>query len=131
MNNPILQHTGLHHVSLIVTDLERAKAFYKDILCLPEIERPPFDFPGAWFAVGEIGQQLHLIVHDGETQRSGGIDTRDGHLAIRVNDYDKTLEWLVQNNIEYKANPNSITGFAQIFLLDPDRNVIELNAARP
>ncbi|GGD84812.1 hypothetical protein GCM10010911_49000 [Paenibacillus nasutitermitis] len=119
---------GIHHVSLIVTDLERAKRFYENIIGLTEIQRPAFDFPGAWYAVGGSGQQLHLIVHEGETLRTRGIDTRDGHFAIRVNDYKETLEWLKHNQIEHKANPDSITGFAQIFLLDPDRNIIELNA---
>jgi len=121
---------GIHHVSLIVTDLERAKTFYRDVIGLREIERPPFDFPGAWFAVGGTGQQLHLIVHRGETKREGGIDTRDGHFALRVTDYDAALAWLERCGVAYKANRESITGFAQIFVLDPDRNVVELNAAR-
>ncbi|UVI28924.1 VOC family protein [Paenibacillus spongiae] len=126
----MIKHEAIHHVSLIVSDIERARAFYKEILGLREIPRPPFDFPGEWFAVGETGQQLHLIVHDGQTKRTGGIDTRDGHFAIRVGDFDETVEWLRQHGIEHRANRDSITGFAQIFLLDPDRNVIELNAAR-
>jgi len=121
---------GIHHVSLIVTDLERAKAFYRDVIGLREIERPPFGFPGAWFAVGGTGQQLHLIVHAGETKREGGIDTRDGHFALRVTDYDAALAWLERCGVAYQANRDSITGFAQIFVLDPDRNVVELNAVR-
>ena len=36
---------AIHHVSLSVSDLERARAFYKDVLGLREIPRPPFDFP--------------------------------------------------------------------------------------
>ncbi|MFC4103299.1 VOC family protein [Paenibacillus xanthanilyticus] len=121
---------GYHHVSILVTDLARAKAFYKNILGLKEIPRPPFDFPGAWFAVGENGQQLHLIVHDGETRRAGGIDTRDGHFALRVADYEAAIDWLSGHGLKYRAKPDSITGFAQIFLLDPDHNIIELNALR-
>lgn len=126
----MVQHEGIHHVSLIVTDLQRAKAFYEEVLGLRTIERPPFDFPGEWYAVGDTGQQLHLIVHNGETKRTGGIDTRDGHFAIRVRDFDETVDWLHRKGIEHTANRDSITGFAQIFLLDPDRNVIELNAAK-
>ncbi|CAM3929720.1 VOC family protein [Paenibacillus alkaliterrae] len=124
----MIEHEGIHHVSLIVSDLEHAKAFYEDVLGLRQIERPPFDFPGAWYAIGEHGQQLHLIVHNGETARTRGIDTRDGHFAIRVRDYDRTISWLKHRKIEYKANPDSITGFAQIFIMDPDHNIIELNA---
>lgn len=125
-----VSHLCIHHVSLLVADLERAKTFYTTILGLRLVDRPPFDFEGAWLAIGETGQQLHLIVHEGETRRSGGIDTRDGHFAIRISHYDETIRWLEQHQIEFKANPNSRAGFPQIFLLDPDRNIIELNAER-
>jgi catechol-2,3-dioxygenase len=56
----LIKYKGLHHVSLSVTNLERAKDFYSNILCLKEIERPNFDFPGAWYEVEQ--QQIHLIV---------------------------------------------------------------------
>ncbi|WP_308637488.1 VOC family protein [Paenibacillus silvisoli] len=126
----MIHHEGIHHVSLIVADIERAKTFYREVIGLQEIQRPAFDFPGAWYAVGSGGQQLHLLVHEGETKRGGGIDTRDGHFAIRVTDFDATIAWLTECGIEHRHNRNSITGFSQIFLLDPDRNIIELNAAR-
>lgn len=32
-----------------MTNLERAKEFYGKTLCLKEIQRPDFDFPGAWY----------------------------------------------------------------------------------
>jgi glyoxylase I family protein len=40
---------SIHHVSIPipVADLERSKTFYREVLGLKEIERPPFDFPGA------------------------------------------------------------------------------------
>ena len=75
---------AIHHVSLGVTDLERSRRFYSEILGLEEIARPPFDFPGAWFSAG-ASQQVHLIVHPHSTFRTGkGLDTRDGHFAVRV-----------------------------------------------
>ncbi|MBF0708249.1 VOC family protein [Alkalihalobacillus hwajinpoensis] len=117
----------IHHVSLAVTDLERAKKFYKDILCLKEIKRPNFDFPGAWFQIGQ--QQLHLIVYpDANTLRgSTSLSSREGHFAFRVNSYDNTLKWLREKKIEVYENPTSKSGFAQIFVSDPDGNLIELN----
>ncbi|MEO8028611.1 MAG: VOC family protein, partial [Bryobacteraceae bacterium] len=58
--------TGIHHVSLAVSNLEASKRFYREVLRLEEIARPPFAFAGAWFQVGS-SQQLHLIACDDPT----------------------------------------------------------------
>jgi len=130
---------AIHHVSLGVTDLERSRRFYSEILGLEEITRPPFNFPGAWFAAGE-SQQLHLIVHPNATLRTGkGLDTRDGHFAVRVASYRQTVDYLRSKGYGESAEneqfqrmilqPHATAGFPQIYILDPDRNVIEINAA--
>jgi catechol 2,3-dioxygenase-like lactoylglutathione lyase family enzyme len=134
-----MQIERIHHVSLTVSDLERSRAFYRDILGLPEIERPPFPFGGAWFGVGD-GQQLHLIVHGGATFRGErGIDTRDSHFAVRVGSYWPTVEFLKAKGyregaaeldlLRMRLQPHATAGFPQIYILDPDRHVIEINAA--
>lgn len=130
---------AIHHVSLGVTDLERSRRFYSDVLGLEEIARPPFDFPGAWFAAGQA-QQVHLIVHPHTTFRTGkSLDTRDGHFAVRVASYLLTVEFLRSKGYREDAaddqlqrmilQPYATAGFPQIYILDPDRNVIEINAA--
>lgn len=128
---------ALHHVSLPVTDLERSRRFYREVLGLEEIARPPFDFPGAWYRVG--GGQLHLIVHATPTLRTGPIDSHDVHLAFRVRSYRAALAALRARGYSSDATdamkrvreqPTGKAGFPQIFLLDPDRHVIELNAER-
>ena len=43
----------------MVRDLEASVRFYEQVLELPRVPRPAFDFPGAWFALGN--QELHLI----------------------------------------------------------------------
>ncbi|VVM07131.1 methylmalonyl-CoA/ethylmalonyl-CoA epimerase [Methylacidimicrobium cyclopophantes] len=131
--------TLLHHVALPVTDLEKSKSFYREILGLQEIPRAPFPFPGAWFALPG-GQRVHLIVSSGQTFRSGkGIDQRDVHFALRVASYREALEELRRKGYtpeaadelhRIKVDPHSVAGFPQLYLLDPDRNLIEINAEK-
>ena len=133
----MLRIETLHHVSLPVTDLSAAKAFYSGILGLTELTRPNFDFPGAWYAIGD--RALHLIVGEHSTFRTDkAIDSHDAHFAIRVGSYRGALEHLRSKGYSADAsdpvrrlreNPGGKAGFPQIYLLDPDRNVIELNAA--
>lgn len=130
----------LHHVSITVSDLDRSKLFYTEVLRLTEIARPPFPFPGAWFQIGE-NQHVHLIVHDGATFRGKkGIDTRDIHFAVRVRSYREAVEYLRSRGYseegddldlkKMKLQPHATAGFPQIYILDPDRHVIEINAER-
>jgi catechol 2,3-dioxygenase-like lactoylglutathione lyase family enzyme len=131
---------SLHHVTLTATDLERSRRFYREVLGLREIDRPPFPFPGAWFEVAP-GQQLHLIVHEGATLRGRkGIDTRDNHFAIRVASFRTTLGYLKSlgyyeeadplDLMRIRVQPQATAGFPQIYILDPDRHVIEINAEK-
>lgn len=134
-----MQIEAIHHVSLGVTDLERSRKFYREILGLVEITRPPFNFPGAWFSAG-AAQQVHLIVHPDSTLRTGKrLDNRDGHFAVRVASYQQTVEELRSKGYREDADddlqlmrlqPHATAGFPQIYVLDPDRNIIEINAAQ-
>lgn len=119
---------NLHHVSVAVTDLERAKHFYSEVLGLEEMERPPFDFAGAWYRLGE--RQLHLIVQpNGKALRgTTEINSRDGHFAVRVQSYQGALRRLDELGVHYVAKPTNKTPWPQIFVTDPDGNIIELNA---
>ncbi len=138
----MLMVESLHHASVPVRDLEKSKHFYGEILGLTEIPRPNFDFPGAWYDLG-WGRQLHLIQdnreHRNPTFREGkDVDSRDIHFAIRVRNYREALTYLQSQGYREDAdedlkrirnNPSGKAGFPQIYILDPDRNVIEINAA--
>jgi catechol 2,3-dioxygenase-like lactoylglutathione lyase family enzyme len=126
----------LHHVAIPVSDLARAKAFYGGVLGLEEIARPAFPFDGAWYRIAD--RELHLIVSRDPTFRSGkGVVMEDGHLALRVKSFRAAVAHLESNGFRQdtdepgrsmRLNPNSVTGYPQIHLLDPDRNVVEINA---
>jgi catechol 2,3-dioxygenase-like lactoylglutathione lyase family enzyme len=121
----------LHHAAVCVTDLERSKRFYGDVLGLKELERPTFRMPGAWYELGD-GGVLHLIVHPSPRTLRGTrqIDIWDGHLAFRVDDYDHALERLRAHGIECFELPDNPTPWKQLFCTDPDGNEIELNVDR-
>ncbi|MBJ6362829.1 VOC family protein [Paenibacillus sp. GCM10012307] len=122
---------SIHHTAVIVTDLERSMRFYSEVLGLKESdERPAFDFPGVWYEVGTM--QIHLIVHkSARTLRlTDQIDTRDGHFALRVPDMSHVIGKLEQHGIAYQNKPDSITGWHQVFVTDPDGNIIEFNSHR-
>lgn len=133
MHNP-----PLHHILIPARDLERSRAFYRDVLRLREIDRPNFRYPGLWFEFGN-GLQLHIVVREGATFRDKPIENFDVHLAVRVEGYMETVDYLHRKGYSEEApdeapnkmilRPDSLTGYPQIYILDPDRNIVEFNCA--
>ena len=128
----------LHHVSLATADAGRSTKFYQDMFGAELLTRPPFNFSGAWFGLGPT--QIHLVENaNGTMRKSPRIDTGDTHFAIRVDDFEAALRHLLAKGFREDAGAddpmrilvirNSIAGFPQAFLLDPDRHVVEINAA--
>lgn len=113
---------GIHHVSLNVSDVSRAMAFYVDVLGLAVLDRPGFSFAGAWLATPD-GRQVHLIHADVP-------DDRGQHVAFAVGDLDAVVATLRAGGIEVHG-PKFVadTTIRQAFLADPDGNRLELNAA--
>jgi glyoxylase I family protein len=71
---------GIHHVSINVTDVEAALAFYLNILELEQLPRPDLGFPGAWIKAGD--QEIHLLGID------SGRPLKEQHFAFAVTDAD-------------------------------------------
>jgi glyoxylase I family protein len=128
----------LHHVLIAVDDLERSRHFYREVLELQETGRPTFDYPGLWFSIGDGQSSIHILVRPDATMRRGKAnDPYDIHLALRVKSYRETLAWLHSKGFRedlpddhldgIQLRPDSVTGYPQIYVLDPDRNIIEFN----
>lgn len=119
----------LHHVAIAVSDLDRAKRFYGDLLGFREIPRPAFAFPGAWYRVGD--RDVHLIVVSrSPLNADAALQTPDAHAAFRVKDFRAARQYLESRGVPMRVTLDGPTGFPQIHVMDPDRNVIEINAAR-
>ena len=112
-----------HHYSLVVSDVEKSKCFYTDLLGLSEIARPDFGIPGMWYQAGAV--QLHLIqVPDGVDvgAPSPSLTPLAAHIAFEIDDYERVEAELRAAGIELLA-AGSRAG--QIFVRDPDGNTIE------
>jgi glyoxylase I family protein len=117
---------SLHHVSLCVSDLARAMAFYRDLLGLPELPRPDLGIPGAWLGVGG-GLKLHLI--ENPERAPTGADRRlsiaDPHFALWTDDVPAMVEALRRKGLEVLENRHRTVSFQQAYLKDPDGNMVE------
>jgi len=113
----------IHHVSLLVSDTDRALAFYHELLGLPLLARPELGFPGAWLALGP--HQLHLLELPSPDPREGRPDHggRDRHLALTVPDLEALRRTLEAGGVSYTL---SRSGRRALFCRDPDGNALEL-----
>src|SRR5438105_3013602 len=84
--------TGFHHAGFLVTDVERAAAFYENVLGLKPLARPDLGFPGKWYDLLN-GHQLHLM-SVAEMPTHAEPPRHDRHLALSVPDVDATEERL-------------------------------------
>jgi catechol 2,3-dioxygenase-like lactoylglutathione lyase family enzyme len=124
---------GIQHCALVVSDLERSRRFYGDVLGLTEAKRPEsFAFAGAWFRAGT--DEVHLIVESETSTRAGAHAPGPGlkvglvtHLALEVDDLAAMLAQVQERGVEVGGGPMPRgDGVDQAFLLDPDGYVVEL-----
>ncbi len=111
----------LNHIALHVANLNLSMEFYGERLGLVEIERPGFDFPGAWFRLGQL-QELHLIAGRSDEVNSS---MRGNHFALGVEDMDKAEAYLTDRGIEHTPRQTRPDGAFQIYIEDPDGHWIE------
>jgi catechol 2,3-dioxygenase-like lactoylglutathione lyase family enzyme len=111
----------LHHASIRVNDVARSRRFYEQLLGLEPIERPDLGMPGVWYGIG--AGQLHLI----ECAPTGlPIDPTGPHFAVQVADLDAARREIAAAGLEV-LDP----GRDQLWVRDPDGNVVEITAAPP
>src|SRR5262245_20200506 len=74
-----LKISQIDHSSVIITDVDRSRRFYRDVLGLKEIHKPrTFDFVVLWFDLGNM--HIHLLLKE----QADTISPR--HFALRVAD---------------------------------------------
>ena len=115
---PDLQITQIDHVSVIITDVERSRRFYRDV---PRVgrngEAEELRFRWLWFALGN--QQLHLLQKPQADSRS------PRHFALRVQDVDTARSYFRGLGITPEET-TKIKHCDRFFVYDPDGNRIEI-----
>jgi catechol 2,3-dioxygenase-like lactoylglutathione lyase family enzyme len=108
----------LDHCSVLITDVERSRRFYRDVLGLQEINKPrTFDFVVLWFQLGD--QQVHLLLKE----KADSISPR--HFALRVTDVAAARIYFHEQGIPMEET-TPIPGADRFFIWDPDGNRIEI-----
>ena len=130
-----------HHYGLTVSDLDRAVAFYHDVLGLDVVAE--FEVGGDAFAdavaaegasasfvhLDAGGCRLELVAYDPEGERGAPADVnRPGatHLALAVDDIDARYDALPPH-VETLSDPRTTESGTRIcFVRDPEDNLVEL-----
>jgi hypothetical protein len=128
-----LKILDMHHHSVRIgpTEEQQTKAyrFYAEVLGLSIDESRGKIIPGQWLNIPG-GRQIHLIAQAGVSKVSGPnpeLDPTSPHVALAVPDLQAARKELNRLGVPHYlfGNPEK-PGKMQIFICDPEKNVIEL-----
>jgi catechol 2,3-dioxygenase-like lactoylglutathione lyase family enzyme len=129
-----MRSSGVHHVDLVVSSVERSLPFYRDLL-------GPLGYHRIGEVEGERGETIWYIGGPGssvglrQAQSLGGLDRyRVGlhHLALEAASravVDERYDWLVSIGTEIESPPGEygyIPGYYAVFFYDPDGIKLEI-----
>lgn len=115
--------SGLDHINIETTNLERSVDFYQRILGLKSGWRPSFDVPGAWLYVDEQ-PIIHLVERSpSRTGHTGPIH----HVAIIAKGLDQLKQRLDSEGLKYSVTTVPDLEVTQVFAEDPDGVLLEFN----
>lgn len=136
---PKLPLASFNHIAREVLSIEKSKFFYVEILGFSVVPRPPFDSEGYWLY--GYGLSLHLVettvpeerkrVKIHRIQHFSSSLPRVDHIAFVTSDISFVKNVLEDAHVFYKEDCPKDTGIRQIFLFDPDGNVIEISNCSP
>jgi glyoxylase I family protein len=131
-----VRSTGLHHLDIVVSSIERSLPFYRELL-------GPLGWQGLSEVEGERGETIHYITGPGSSlglrqataTGEGGYDRYSvglHHIAFEARSrsaVDERAEWLRKGEVEIESGPQPYTyepGYYAVFFYDPDGLKLEL-----
>jgi glyoxylase I family protein len=130
-----VRSTGVHHVDLVVSSIERSLPFYRELLA-------PLGYHRISEVEGERGETIWYLGGPGtsiglrEAQSESGPYDRYAlglhHLALEAYTrglVDERAEWLRSQGVEIESGPQEYTyipGYYAVFFYDPDGLKLEI-----
>ncbi len=119
--------TGVHHIAIRTTDIERSAAFYRDVLRMTERKR--LHFPdGTYLIMLGVGETCVELFGGGKlrdmTEDAGEIGFT--HIALAVDDVDGEYARIRALGYSFHVEPRTVQGLRVAFFRDPDGISIEL-----
>ncbi len=120
----------IHHVAIIVSDYERSKRFYTEVLGLPVIAETHRAERGSYkldLALAD-GSQLEVFSFPNPPARVSRPEACGlRHLALAVDDLDRAVAEVVRHGVFVEpVRIDEITGRRFTFFADPDGLPLEL-----
>jgi catechol 2,3-dioxygenase-like lactoylglutathione lyase family enzyme len=127
----IVRLREFRHVGIVADDVEQLATFYRDVIGLEPIKaeraQSPRMMPLRWFTMGP--HELHIVQRDPEIAADLGVSINPSlqpHFALLVDDLAALRGRLDSSGTEWVDwGRIGISGLNQIFVRDPDGNVVE------
>jgi catechol 2,3-dioxygenase-like lactoylglutathione lyase family enzyme len=113
--------SGMNHFNVLTDDVEKTRAFYRDVIGLEEGDRPSLGFDGAWFYAG--GRAILHVSKVKALPPAGVID----HMAFSASDLRATIERLNRHGVKHVVRQQAGTRTWQLFCHDPMGAKVELD----
>ena len=128
-----MQVTGLHHLTLICSDMERTIRFYRDVLGLGIVrDGPSDDDPGTrhvWFGAvdGAPGRLISAMEYPSLQPGTTGVGATH-HFAMAVESADELDAWrdYLRGAGMDCSEVFERSGFRSLYVRDPDGHLVEI-----
>ncbi len=128
-----MQVNALDHVNIITADLDGTARFYQEVFELDRRDGPaPLTPQTAQWMFDKEGRAI-IHINSLDCRRTYEREVMPGptgsihHVALNCSGYDDVVARLDARGMEYQANLVASIGLRQVFTIDPNGVLLELN----
>ncbi|MEO6248187.1 MAG: VOC family protein [Sphingomicrobium sp.] len=133
LEGPTVTVEALDHVNIITADIDGTSRFFAELLGLVRRDAPPPLTPqnAQWMYDGEGRAIVHLNSVDAPRTFDRAVATGSTgalhHVALRCSGYAEMVDRLESRGLEYQPNEVAGIGLRQLFVMEPNGVLLELN----